>query len=260
MTRIIPFENIYNFRDFGDYATRSGGHIKPRRLFRSAHLSSASEADLSQIRELGIRTIADLRHRPERDRQPNRWPADHAAVTITNAEADDKSDPDAMAPHEAFTKYTLQEADQAREYMMNSYRTRPDDPGFRHSFSQTLKTMARTGEPVLIHCAAGKDRTGTLAALILGALDVDMDTVMDDYMLTMQAIDIDALLSPAAKAMSQRYERALSPEILRPLFIVEPDYLQASLETIGDMERYLSSALDITPAERDALRAHYLRD
>lgn len=261
--RLLDFDNIYNFRDFGNYSTEDGRRVSARKLFRSAHLASASASDLAQVKDFDIRIITDLRHRPERDRQPNLWPDGHAAQTITNKEAqvlgaDDGRE--AMAPHEAFTKYTLQEAHQARDYMIKSYRTRPDDPGFRHSFGTTLKTMAATGDPLLIHCAAGKDRTGTLAAIILGALGVDGDTIMEDYMLTLRAIDIDAMLSPAAKAMSKRYERTLKPEILRPLFIVEPDYLQASLETIGNLDSYLSDALGISTAERDALRAHYTTD
>lgn len=257
MTRILSFDNILNFRDFGDYATRDGGHVRGRRLFRSAHLSSASEADLAQLAALDIGLVSDLRHAPERARQPNRWPA-RPRTTIELPTAANK-DSDTMAPHEAFTKYTLKEAAQASEYMKNSYRARPHDPVFIESFSRTLAHMSSTGEGVVVHCAAGKDRTGTMVALILAALGVDDDTIMDDYMMTMDAIDIEALLTPAAAAMSKRYERELSPDILRPLFIVTPDYLKESLDAIGDMEAYLTGVMGLTSAHRDALRAHYLR-
>lgn len=257
MSRILTFEKIINFRDFGDYPTQDGGHIKPGRLFRSAHLSSASDADVIKLAELNIGLISDLRHKPERMRQPNRLPDGNTIKVVEFPDPPNASE--TMAPHEAFTKYDLQKADDAREYMRGSYLARPNDPAFQDSFAQTLKFMAETGKPILIHCAAGKDRTGTLGALILGALGVSPDVIMEDYMLTMQAVDIESFLTPAAKSMSEKYDRLLDPDMLRPLFHVEPDYLEQSLKTIGHMDDYLRDALRITDSERAQMRAHYLR-
>jgi len=197
-------------------------------------LASASEADLNQIADLNIGLVSDLRHRPERKRQPNRWP-EKPRTTLEFPDAKEASG-DTMAPHEAFTKHTLKEAHQADAYMKMSYENRPSDPAFQSIFSQTLAHMAETGEPILIHCAAGKDRTGTLAAIILSALGVSDDTIMEDYMLTMQAIDIENYLGKAAPMMSQKYQRGLSVDALRPLFIVAPDYLERSLKSIGNMD------------------------
>lgn len=257
MTRILTFEKILNFRDFGNYPTQDGGHIKPGRLFRSAHLASASETDLNKFAELDIGLVSDLRHKPERVRQPNRLPEGHNTRVIEFLDPPNASE--AMAPHEAFTKYDLQKADDARNYMRGSYRARPNDPAFQDSFGRTLKFMAETEKPILIHCAAGKDRTGTLAALILGALGVAPDIVMEDYMLTMQAVDIESFLSPAAKSMSEKYDRMLDPDMLRPLFHVEPEYLEQSLNAIGNLDDYLHGSLGLTDQERTQLRAHYLQ-
>ena len=257
MTRILNFEQIYNFRDFGDYPTQDGGHVKLGRLFRSAHLSNASEADLNKFAALNIGLISDLRHKPERVRQPNRLPGGHNMRVFEFLDPPNASE--AMAPHEAFTKYDLQKADDARNYMRSSYLARPDDPAFQDSFSRTLKFMAETGEPILIHCAAGKDRTGTLAALILGALGVPPDVIMEDYMLTMQAIDIESFLTPAAKSMSKKYDRVLNADMLRPLFHVEPDYLEQSLRSIGNLDDYLRDRLGLTDQERTQIREHYLQ-
>ena len=256
MSRILAFENILNFRDFGDYPALDGRHIKPGHLYRSAHLASASEGDLSGISALNIGLISDLRHKPERSRQPNRWPEGRPAKVVEFPDPPNASD--TMAPHEAFTKYDLQHADDARNYMRGSYLARPNDPAFQSIFSQTLKFMAETGEPILIHCAAGKDRTGTLAALILAALGADKDVIMDDYMLTMKAIDIDSFLVPAAAMMKERHGRDYSPEALRPMFGVEPSYLENSLKTMGDMDAYISNELGITSKERDAIHENYL--
>ena len=256
MTRILPFENILNFRDFGDYPTRNGAQVKAGRLFRSAHLSNASDTDLDKIAGLNIGLVSDLRYKPERARQPNRWPESRPVKVVEFPDPPHASE--TMAPHEAFTKYDLKRADDARNYMRGSYLARPNDPAFQSSFVRTLRFMAETGEPILIHCAAGKDRTGTLAALILGALGVAEDVIMEDYMLTMSAVDIESFLSPAAKAMSVKYERELHPDMLRPLFHVEPDYLQQSLEAIGDIDNYLHKILGLTVAERTKMTEHYL--
>jgi protein-tyrosine phosphatase len=118
--------------------------------------------------------------------------------------------------------------------------------------------MAKTGEPILIHCAAGKDRTGTLAALIHGALGVDSETIMTDYMLTMEAVDIDSFLEPAAAMMSKKHGRSYDPESLRPMFGVEPDYLENALQAMGDMETYITENLDFSHNDLSTLREKYL--
>lgn len=256
MTRVYTFDSIMNFRDFGDYPAANGRRVKSEKLFRSAHFHQASDADLSRLAALNISLVADLRHKPERERQPNRWPESPAPKVVSYP--DPEHSEETLAPHEIFIKERLTTPQQAREYMRGSYLARPDNAGFKSIFSSTLKHMAATGAPVLIHCAAGKDRTGTLAAIILSALGVSRDTIFEDYMLTMSAVDIESFLEPAAKMMTQRYGRPLSPDILRPLFSVEPSYLEKSLETIADMDRYISQCLEITDDERQALQDHYL--
>lgn len=256
MSRIYNFDNIMNFRDFGNYPAGDGKYVKAGKLFRSAHFNSASDADLEKLAALGIALVVDLRHKPERDRQPNRWPESPAPTVLQYPDPKDSNK--SLAPHEIFIKETLSTPDEARAYMQGSYEARPDDAGFRMIFSDTLKFMAKTGAPILIHCAAGKDRTGTLAAIILSALGVPFETIMDDYMMTMEAVDIEAFLEPASLNMAQRYGRHIPADALRPLFHVEPSYLHRSMATIDDTDGYIADSLSISQAEREALRAHYL--
>ena len=230
--------------------------MKPGKLFRSAHFSQASEGDLEKLAALGIALVVDLRHKPERERQPNRWPKTPAPTVLQYP--DPKHSHNALAPHEIFIKETLSTPQEARNYMQGSYEARPNDAGFRAIFSDTLKFMAQSGAPILIHCAAGKDRTGTLAAVILSALGVPFETIMDDYMMTMDAVDIEAFLEPASKDMAQRYGRHIHVDALRPLFHVEPSYLNKSMSTIADPDGYISSSLNITSDERQALHELYL--
>ena len=257
MSRIYSFDEIRNFRDFGQYTTPRGDKIASGKLFRSAHFSAASEQDLEKIAALDIGLIVDLRHLPERERQPNRWPDIKPAKTFAYPDPED-SDSYKVAPHEAFMKERLETADDARNYMNQSYKARPSDPGFRRIFSDTLKHMADTGEGIVIHCAAGKDRTGTLAAVIQGALGVDRDTIMDDFMLTMEAVDVESYLEPAAKMMTQRFGRPFSPDALRPMFGVEPSYLENALASIGNMDAYISDVLGISSQDREKIHEKYL--
>lgn len=257
MSRIFNFASVHNFRDFGDYSTENGQTVLPARLFRSAHLNAISTEEHSRVEDLDIGLVVDLRYKPERTRQPNRLPQKKVPQVLEYPDGMTTQDSD-MAPHEMFIKKDLRKAEDARAYMMASYAARPKDPGYQKIFADTLKFMATTGEPILIHCTAGKDRTGMLAAIILGGLGVDHATIIEDYMLTMQAVDVDSFLEPAAKMMTTRFGRDYDPEALRPMFGVEEDYLRIALEKTGDMNAYISDKLGITEDQMQKLRGHYL--
>ncbi len=255
--RIKDFKTILNFRDFGGYATVDGGRVRPDMLFRSAHLNNANAQEQQRLADLNIGLIVDLRHAPERERQPSKLLQGHAPRVLTYPDPE-HGESGKVAPHEAFMQHDLHRSEDARNYMLGSYSARPDDPGFRQIFGDTLRHMAASGDPILVHCAAGKDRTGTLCAIIKGALGVDREDIMEDFMLTLQAVDIDSFLAPAAQMFSQRYGREIDPEALRPMFGVEPAYLESSLAAIEDMPRYIRDNLGITDTEKAALRAAYI--
>ena len=256
MKRFYAFDGILNFRDFGGYENRYGRQLKPRRLFRSANFHRASEADLEHLAALDIGLRVDLRYLNERQRQPNKWHDPHRTLFLELP--DDDTDNPQIAPHEMFIREELHAPEDARNYMKSSYERRPEDPVFRDIFSGTLKHMAQSPDPVVIHCAAGKDRTGTLAAIILACLDVDADTVMNDYMLTMEAVDVESFLEPAAKMIAERHGRDYSVDALRPMFGVEPAYLKKSLTAIGDIDRYIGETLNISDRERAAIQQNFL--
>jgi protein-tyrosine phosphatase len=260
--RLKPFQSIYNFRDFGGYAGLDGRPVVTGTLFRSAHLNDLGDEDLSAIDDLPVGTVVDLRHAPERQRQPSKWPPEPDRAMVLTQPMNAARESATVAPHEAFMVNELYKADDARGYMLNSYRTRPHDAGFKALFSDTLNRMtedAETDTPgVLVHCAAGKDRTGTLCALIQGLLGVSQDDIMADYMLTETAVDIEAILQPAAVMFTKRYGRAIDANALRPMFGVEPGYLEASLDAMGDMETYAKDVLGLSTDRLDLIRSRYL--
>ncbi len=259
MSRILPFQTVYNFRDFGQYPGYDGQLILGGRLFRSAHLHHMSGPDIARFEDLRIGVIIDMRYEAERKKQPNQLPADHKSTTLAYSPGANK-DPLAIAPHEAFMAHDLKQAEDARFYMMNSYKERPLDIGFQSLARASLKHMAKTGDNILIHCAAGKDRTGTLAALILHMLGAEREVILEDYMLTMTAVDLPTLLEMASVKLSEKHGRRFNPDMLAPLFGVSEDYLQQSFITMGDIDHYIEAVLRITPKEKAAIAAYYRQD
>ena len=253
--RLHDYGTVYNFRDFGGYRGADGRAVRTGRLFRSAHLAALSKRDMRAIDQLPIGVVADFRHAPERAKQPSRWSG--RARVLTQPEP---AETQTHAPHEAFARDHLHTADDARGYMMDSYSRRMHDPSFIALHRDALHAMADDGGDagVLVHCAAGKDRTGTFVALVQALLGVSHEDIVADYMLTETAVDIEAILEPAAKMYSARYGRTVTPDAIRPMFGVDPDYLDASLSRMGDADRYAEDVLALETGTLDALRARYL--
>ena len=248
-SRIIALEGVHNFRDFGGWAAIAGERVKRGVLFRSGHLSRATRADLDTIHTLDLHTLADLRQPAERAREPNRLPQTPPANILQSGKGGYDE-----APHVQFLREADLSAGAVRAYMISAYQRIPTEAHHQGIFADVFHALAQ-GRPLLVHCAAGKDRTGILAALILLALGVSEEAVMEDYLLTNRAVDIDALLPAIAQRMGAQTGKAVQPEALRPMLGVEADFLRAALAVISPLEDYLQTILGIGPGEREALRA-----
>jgi len=255
--RVKPFKTILNFRDFGHYETLDGAKVVRDKLFRSAHLNNLDDPELDLIGEMEIGLVVDLRHKPERVRQPSRYPVQDEARVIAYIDPPEY-EAAKTAPHEAFMERELNTPEDAHNYMMKSYSLRAGDKGFQDIFRDTLHHMADTGDAILVHCAAGKDRTGTLVALIQGLLGVPAEDIENDYLLTNEAVDVESFLEPASKAFTQRYGRTIHPDALRPMFGVKADYLTSALEQMGDLRQYTKEVLGLSEEQITKIRSHYL--
>jgi protein-tyrosine phosphatase len=113
----------------------------------------------------------------------------------------------------------------------------------------------------VLHCAAGKDRTGVAAALLLTALGVAPADVVSDYALSDQVTDFERLVSDGD---SWRFLRELPPEVRAPLFASRPAYIEAMLQSVrerhGTVEQYLQARLGLDAAALTQLRDLYLTD
>jgi protein-tyrosine phosphatase len=240
--RHIPLNGASNFRDLGGYVGHEGRTVQWRKIFRSDHLASLHEQDVSQLKTLGIERSFDFRGVQESQAQSYAWPGiERHSLSI---------EPTVVQRLQAqqLTGRPLSAAD-ALDAMQATYREFVKSDS--HRFAELFEHLLAKPDPLLFHCTAGKDRTGLAAALILSALGVSEQDIWQDYLLT-----------------NQLYKRnhtgatTLAPEVLKIVWQVQESFLKASLEVIqqdhGGMHNYLSQQLKLSPAALQKLRSNYL--
>ena len=170
--RLVALEAVHNFRDLGGYPTSDGRTTRWRTLYRADGLQRLAGADLDVVRRLGLRTVIDLR-RPNEIAERGTFPIDDHPVEYHNLSVLDVMWHDKEAPT----------FDDDGDFLHWAYSDMLASGG--PTFADALKVLAADGAmPAVFHCAAGKDRTGLLAMLVLGAVGVPHDYVVADYSLT----------------------------------------------------------------------------
>lgn len=251
--RLIPFERVLNFRDFGGWETADGAQIARGKLYRSASFHDATEADVAKLDAMNLRFLVDLRRPEERAHEPSRW-SNEACRIIYNDEGKGGSE---LPPHLVALMQSDLTPQSTRSYMLSLYREIPYDTRliglYRDWFAEVLQ-----GGAGVVHCAAGKDRTGVICALTLLALDVDEASVFADYEFTNQAVDLEKRMPRIQARMEERLGRKLHAEALRPMLGVDGDYLRAAFDAIrakhGSVRTYMEQVLGVGARERAALR------
>jgi protein-tyrosine phosphatase len=255
MKRVTRLEGVHNFRRWSGYSGRDGATVRDG-LYRSGHFARSSETDRTFFADLGIQVVADLRRPGERLREPSPW-LESADLRVIQSDQDDH----AVPPHIEFLRNADVSGDTVRDYMLSAYRRIPMEAGNQAVFREGYKALA-SGEAdagFLVHCAAGKDRTGIFCALVLRELGVSDDVILGDYLLTNRAVDFD-ILTPRVQAwIKEQHGVDLGDAEMRAFLGVDADYLAEALETMSGEGDYLGKVLCLDDQERDALRRRWLK-
>jgi len=228
-SRTLEFEGCVNFRDLGGYATTDGRLVAWRRLFRADGLNRLSEGDLAQLTDLGLTTVIDLRTRDEAEHRGS-FPVDRVPVTYLGLPLTD------VLP----ATETLPDWKEAA-YVASRYGAMVTEGG--PMLTSAIDALAATDAlPAVLHCSAGKDRTGVLSALLLAFLGVPDETIVEDYALSALAMErlLDRLKAeyPEAQEEVERYAPAILhvvPETMEQ-FLAE---LRAQFGTYAELADHL---------------------
>ena len=250
--RCLPLQGSPNFRDIGGYATEDGRRVKWGYLFRSGQLSALSDSDQAVLAKLRLDLVCDFRRVEEQERDPSSLPEPAPRVVSlpitpgSNASFFDQASSHWQTDRQTMFRFML---DINRDFAVGQAGN------YARMFDHLLQVEDTR---MLVHCAAGKDRTGFAAAILLLALGVPRKTVMEDYMLTAEYFLPDREVS----RLQAKYGMELETEVMMPILEVHPEYLQAAFDAIdaefASLEDYLGRCLGLDEHKTALLRSRYL--
>jgi protein-tyrosine phosphatase len=248
---LYPFEKVSNFRDVGGLTTVDGRTLKTGVLFRSEELSRMTVRDLATLRDYNLKLICDLRS-PREIREKPSPVALTETIRVVNIPILPPANQDGTRKLLFGFLFGKSGGDRFRQFSRACYHS--------IAFEQTspirdVITLLSKEEnlPALIHCSAGKDRTGFLAALVQLLAGVPYETVMDDYLLTND--HFHPRLEKFIKWMRIMTLCQVSQERIRLVAMAHPEFLDEVhtliVKNYGSVETYLCDACKI---EYDTLR------
>ncbi|MFZ4372826.1 MAG: tyrosine-protein phosphatase [Mycobacterium sp.] len=241
----------WNFRDVAQTAG-----VFPGLLFRSSELSKLDESGRSALTELGVTDVADLRSPAELQRRGTGAVPDDVVihhlpfpeVSHTHADAEGAEAPHESAWQKMMTEYSDEEpAEAGQRWMTGEYERFPTLGGAQRAVKKII-TLLADGRPTLVHCFAGKDRTGFAVAIALEAAGIDQDEILTDYLHSNSATARlrDQILQ------TTRDREGVTDEVV--------SFMESRLtdEVLGVREQYLSTARRVVEENYGGL-APYLR-
>lgn len=252
-SRYLPLSGAKNLRDLGGYTTVDGRKVRSGVLYRSDALHKLTSRDLQTLKSLRIGLVVDFRAEHEVEREPDKLPD---GARLLNLHMEDSS---TKVWHEARNEMTknMKTMDPA-EFMIktNVELATKFTPAYRKFFNELVNA---NGRPVLFHCAAGKDRTGFAAAVILRVLGVPHQVVMQDYLLTnkylLSAYKWEIFLARLLKGKK-------FAEGITGFMRADERYLSAAFNRLeqdhGSFENYIWNGLGLSESKIATLKKYYL--
>jgi protein-tyrosine phosphatase len=245
-----------NFRDLGGYETSDGRRVKWRHLYRSGELSALTDDDVDMLARLGIRTVVDLRGESEVAKKgPDRLPPGVSLHSIA-------IEPGDLSPilGPAFVSGDFSGVPEDLLLRINREYVRD----WRHKLAELLRVAAEPANcPLVFHCTQGKDRAGINAAILLSALGVPWETVLEEYLLSNSQRREQAEAGLGGMRASAARQRGVAPEDvdmtnIRGLFFVDSMYLGAAHDEItrefGSVEAFIRDGIGWSGSELQSLR------
>jgi len=255
-----PNGTLANLRDLGGLPATGGRRLRSGSLYRSGALSELTSDEVAQIGRLGLRACCDLRSVAERQRAPSCWPTAQVPRLLERPVDVDIR----LLDMRALEQLRRQpDSSGAIGLMRNIYRGLPAGcaPVLRELFALLVQDTD-SSLPLLVHCTAGKDRTGFVVALLLRALEVDADAILADYLHSNACIDRRRLDGKIGVLLTGLLGSAPSRAVLDVVNGVRADYLESAWEELrrqhGSTEAYLAIAGGLDERQRQRLQDRLL--
>ncbi|MEL6152181.1 MAG: tyrosine-protein phosphatase, partial [Chloroflexota bacterium] len=251
--RELTLEGAVNFRDVGGYRTADYRYVQWGRVYRAGQLASLTERDHTLLQALNLKFSCDLRLDEEVKEAPDKLPDGVTLERIPVQSGETRSEQ---------IRRLMKAQGRMDEFMRGAYRQVIVD-GNPQVFAQVFRRIAdESNLPLVVHCTAGKDRTGVAVALLLDVLGVPDDVIAADYSLSNHYYETFVELGEdAIKSVSRL---GFTVENMQPLFTADPETILATLahirSTHGSTERYLIDAGGLEPDVIDTVREIMLTD
>jgi protein-tyrosine phosphatase len=231
MERLIDLEGCLNFRDLGGYPAADGRRLAWRRIYRSDGLHRLTSGDVARLRdELGLTDLIDLRSSAEL-KLDGRGPLESEPMAFHHIPLFDGGRPSTFSLD---MQRRMQEMSLADRYLGLAETA-------KEPIARVVAAIAYAEGGAVYHCAAGKDRTGVISAILLSALGVSDDLIVADYALSQQNLDAIIERLNASEGYKEMFEN-LPPDTLH----AEPETMVSLLaqlaESYGSVTEYLASA------------------
>ena len=255
-SRFLPTEGIHNLRDYGGWAVPGGGRVKSGLLWRSGQHMQASDEDLEAFQALDVRTIIDLRGTTERSKFPCRRHENFDAEILAY-DGETSSSP----PHEGGGGAVTMTAQLAYDRMIAVYTRMPVNEAMITMFSRYFEALDNRDGGSLVHCFAGKDRTGIAASLLLYVLGVHHDDMIAEYLRTNDAPTKHILERQSVPRMKEVYKGIEDGAIVN-LMDVRPEYIDTYFAKVkqdhGSIDTYLAETLGVDEARKARLKDKFV--